>query len=127
MTQPVEPKDNGQKLQGAIGDSLFPEVQHVSDVKQVLELMRDHAQNLTQDQVRAILLLQELGKNEYLHGENDPYKDIVKSITGTFKVAVASPSYYLDTIEELIPKPPKPIILTSRGEAARVVGNGGGR
>ena len=127
MTQPVEPKDNGQKLQGAIGDSLFPEVQHVSDVKQVLELMRDHAQNLTQDQVRAILLLQELGKNEYLHGDKDPYKDIVASITGTFKVAVASPSYYLDTIEELIPKPPKPIILTSRGEDARVVGNGGGR
>lgn len=124
MTQPIEPKDNGQKLQGAIGDSLFPEVQHVSDVKQVLELMRDHAQNITQDQVRAILLLQELGKNEYLHGETDPYKDIVKSILGNFKVAVASPSYYLDTIEELIPKPPKPIVLTPRGEA-KVVGGGG--
>lgn len=127
MTQPVEPQNNGQKLQGAIGDSLFPEVQHVSDVKQVLELMRDHAQNITQDQVRAVLLLQELGKNQYLHGDKDPYKDIVKSILGTFKVAVASPAYYLDTIEELIPKPPKPVIVTSRGDSAKVINNGGGR
>lgn len=122
-TKPVENQQtNGQRLQGAIGDSLFPEVQHVSDVKQVLELMRDNAQNLNQEQIRAILLLQELGKNSYLHGDKDPYQDIVKSITGTFKVAVANPSYYLDTIEELIPKPPKPIILTDRG---KVVGGRG--
>lgn len=126
MSNAIE-ESNGHKLQGAIGDSLFPEVQHVSDVKQVLELMRDHAQNLTQDQVRAIVLLQELGNNKYLHPDKNPYADIIKGLTGKFKVAVSSPSYYLDTIEELIPKPPKPVIVTSRGESAKVVSNGGDR
>lgn len=120
-------QSNGSKLQGAIGDSLFPEVQHVSDVKQVLELMKDYAQNLTEDQVRAILLLQELGENKFLHPEGNPYAKIIKDITGKYKVAVANPTYFLDTIEELIPKPPKPVIVTSRGESAKVVNGGGGR
>lgn len=116
-------ESNGQKLQGVIGDNLFPEVQHISDVKQVLELMKDTAQELRQEQVQAIILLQELGNNKWLHGEKNPYAHIIKSIQGEYKVAVASPSYYLDTIEELIPKPPKPIILTDRG---KVVGGGRG-
>lgn len=114
-------QSNGQKLQSVIGDNLFPEVQHISDVKQVLELMKDTAQNLNQEQIRAILLLQELGNNKFLHGDKNPYEHIIKDITGKYKIAVADPGYYLDTIEELIPKPPKPIILTERG---KVVGGG---
>lgn len=114
---------NGQRLQSVIGDNLFPEVQHISDVKQVLELMKDTAQNLTQEQIRAILLLHELGNNKFLHGDKNPYEPIIKAITGQFKVAVADPGYYLDTIEELIPKPPKPIILAERGKVV----NPGGR
>lgn len=114
---------SGQRLQSVIGDNLFPEVQHVSDVKQVLELMKDTAQNLREEQIRGILLLQQLGNNKYLHGDKNPYESIIKSVTGSYKVAVADPGYYLDTIEELIPKPPKPIILTDRG---KVVGGGRG-
>ena len=116
-----EKQTNGQKLQSVIGDNLFPNVQHISDVKQVLELMKGTAQNLREEQIRAILLLQELGNNTFLHGEKNPYQDIIKKITGEYKVAVADPGYYLDTIEELIPKPPKPIIFAERG---RVVGGG---
>lgn len=126
MANEIE-KSNGGKLQSVIGDSLFPEVQHVSDVKQVLELMSNHAQNLTQDQIRAIILLQELGNNKFLYPDKNPYAEIIKGITGKYKIAVANPSYYLDTIEELIPKPPKPVIVTSRGESAKVVSNGGAR
>lgn len=112
-----EPKQtNGQKLHSVIGDNLFPEVQHISDVKQVLELMKSTAQNLREDQIRGILLLQELGSNSFLHGDKNPYETIIKKITGEFKVSVANPAYYLDTIEELIPKPPKPVILTERGK-----------
>lgn len=114
-------QNNGQKLQSVIGDNLFPEVQHISDVKQVLELMKGTAQNLREEQIRGILLLQELGNNKMLHGDKNPYENIIKKITGEFKVAVANPGYYLDTIEELIPKPPKPVILTERG---KVVGGG---
>ena len=121
-----EKKNNGQLLQGVIGDNLFPEVQHISDVKQVLELMRAHGQNLREEQVRGLLLLEELGANKALHGDKNPYDSIIKAIKDTYKVAVVNPAYYLDTIEELIPKPPKPIILTERGGQARVV-NGGGR
>lgn len=115
---------NGQKLQSVIGDNLFPEVQNISDVKQVLELMKDTAQNLREEQIRAILLLQELGNNKLLHGDKNPYESIIKQITGAFKIAVADPGYYLDTIEELIPKPPKPLIITERG--GKVVGGGRG-
>lgn len=121
--QEEQKKSNGQLLQGVIGDNLFPEVQHISDVKQVLELMKDLGQNLREEQVRALILLEELGNNKLLHGDSNPYKHIIKSITGQYKVAVVNPSYYLDTIEELIPKPPKPIILTERGQAKVV--NGG--
>lgn len=117
---------NGQLLQGVIGDNLFPEVQHISDVKQVLELMRAHGQNLREEQVRGLLLLEELGANKELHGDKNPYQGIIKAIKDTYKIAVVNPAYYLDTIEELIPKPPKPIILTERGGQARVV-NAGGR
>ena len=31
------------------------------------------------------------------------------------KIHVASPDYYLDAIEALIPKPPKPIIMAEKG------------
>lgn len=116
-----EKKSNGQMLQGAIGDNLFPEVQHISDVKQVLELMRSNGQALREEQVRALLLLDELGSNKALHGNKNPYDSIIKAVKDTFKVAVVNPSYYLDTIEELIPKPPKPVILTDRGQS-RVIG-----
>uniref|UniRef100_UPI001967BF74 hypothetical protein n=1 Tax=Klebsiella pneumoniae TaxID=573 RepID=UPI001967BF74 len=54
---------NANTLQGVIGDNLFPEVQHVSDVKQVLELMQGLAQNISQEQLRAVILLNQLGEN----------------------------------------------------------------
>lgn len=120
-------QDNGQLLQGAIQDQLFPEIQHVSDIKQVLELQQQHGKALREEQIRALLLLETLGNNKTLHGDKNPYEHIIKSITGKFKVAVVNPAYYLDTIEELIPKPPKPIILTERGGQAKVVNNSGGR
>lgn len=123
----LEKKDNGQMLQGVIGDNLFPEMQNISDVKQVLELQREHGQALREEQVRALILLETLGNNKELHGDKNPYLDIIKSITDKYKKAVVNPAYYLDTIEELIPKPPKPIILTERGGQAKVVNNAGGR
>lgn len=115
-------KSNGQTLQGVIGDNLFPEVQHISDVKQVLELMKDTGQPLREPQIRALILLERLGENKSLHPKGNPYKSIIKSIKDEYKVAVVNPSYYLDTIEELIPKPPKPIIMTERGKPITVGG-----
>ncbi len=102
-----------EKLQSVISDNLFPEVHHISDVKQVLEEMKSNAQELQPYQIRAILFLKELGKNEYLHEDKDPYKEIQKFIMEG-KVLVADPSYYLDTIEALIPKPPKPIVMAEK-------------
>lgn len=102
---------NADKLQSVISDDLFPHVQHISDVKQVIEVMRDKAQNLREPQLKAIIYLEEMGKNSYLHGEENPYENIIKEILTNYKIGVADPTYYLDTIAELIPKPPRPILL----------------
>ncbi|AIQ15272.1 hypothetical protein [Paenibacillus durus] len=103
--------DNADKIQKVINDDLFPTVQHVSDVKQVLDFMTDYAAPLSEEQVRAILLLEELGNNQRLHGKSNPYSWIIKDITTKHKKAVSRTETFLRTIEELIPKPPKPIIL----------------
>lgn len=106
---------NGEKLQSVISDDLFPQVQHISDVKQVIEEMQSKAQNLREPQMKALLLLQKMGENKYLHGDVNPYKPIIDFIMKG-KIHVADPNYYLDTIEALIPKPPKPVILAEKGK-----------
>lgn len=106
---------NGEKLQSVISDDLFPQVNHVSDVKQVLEEMQGNAQNLREEQIKALLFLQGLGDNQYLHPKGSPYKKLYEYIKKEGKISVASPDYYLDTIEALIPKPPKPIVLAEKG------------
>jgi hypothetical protein len=106
---------NGQRLQGVISDDLFPNVQHISDVKQVIEEMTKLSQNLREPQVKALLLLRKMGENKYLHPDGNPYKEIVDYITDKGKTHVANPDFYLDTIEGLIPKPPKPVILAEKG------------
>ncbi|WP_205416451.1 hypothetical protein, partial [Escherichia coli] len=60
MSNPVT---NAEKLQQAIGDNLFPNVEHVSDIKQVIEVMKEKSQELQEPQVRALILLQKLGEN----------------------------------------------------------------
>jgi hypothetical protein len=106
---------NADKLQSVISDDLFPQVAHISDVKQVLEEMRGNAQNLREPQIKALLLLKSMGDNKYLHPNGNPYEGIYKYITESGKIDVANPDYYLDTIEALIPKPPKPVILAEKG------------
>ncbi|KAF6614223.1 MULTISPECIES: hypothetical protein [Paenibacillus] len=110
--------DNADKIQSVINDDLFPNVQHVSDVKQVLAFMSDYAAPFSEDQVRALLLLESMGNNTRLHPEGNPYKTIIKQIKQEFKKSVARPETFLRTIEELIPKPPKPIIMAD-GRAVR--------
>lgn len=113
MAQPQE--NNATKLQSVISDDLFPQVQHISDVKQVIEEMRGLSQNLREPQMKALLFLKNLGENKYLH-EKNPYIELYKYIVGQGKQDVANPDYYLDTIEALIPKPPKPVILAEGGK-----------
>lgn len=103
---------NADKLQSVISDDLFPNVQHISDVKQVIDIMKDTSQNLREPQVKALLLLKSLGENKYLHGDKNPYEELYKYVTVAGKKDVADPEYYLDTIEALIPKPPRPIVMT---------------
>lgn len=110
---PIE-QQNGQKLQSVISDDLFPQVAHISDVKQVIEEMEAKAQSLREPQLQGLILLKKLGENEYLHGNKNPYMDLYKELLSKYKIAVASPDYYLDTIEALIPKPPKPIVLAEK-------------
>lgn len=104
------------KLQEVISDDLFPNVQHISDVKQVLEFMQPNAQPLRQEQVRAIIYLQDLGDNTDMHPNGNPYKQLIEAIKKDFRQAVANPEFFLDTIEALVPKPPKPILMTQNGE-----------
>lgn len=109
---------NGEKLQNAISDSLFPEVQHVSDIKQVIQEVEGKSQNLTQEQIKAIILLDSLGGNEYLHGETNPYKDL-RTFIMDGKALVAEPDYYIKVIEALIPKPPKPIVMAEKDKGGK--------
>lgn len=111
----MQPIENGQKLQSVISDDLFPNVSHVSDVKQVIEEMTGKAQNLREPQMKALLLLKQMGDNSYLHPDGNPYQGLYDYIIGQGKKDVANPDYYLDTIEALIPKPPKPVILAEKG------------
>lgn len=106
---------NSERLQQVISDDLFPQMQHISDVKQVLDLAKDLAQNFREPQMKAIIFLKELGSNDYLHPNGSPYEKIIEFIEKG-KVTVADPNYYLDTIEALIPKPPKPLVIAEKGE-----------
>ena len=110
--------NNADKLQSVISDDLFPNVQHISDVKQVIEEMTNKAQNIREPQLKAIILLTQLGENKYLHAKN-PYEPLIKDILDKFKKSIANPDYYLDTIEALIPKPPKPIVMTEKGMGSK--------
>lgn len=110
--------NNADKLQSVISDDLFPNVQHISDVKQVIEEMTNKAQSIREPQLKAIILLEQLGENKYLH-EKNPYESLIKSILDQYKKGVADPGYYLDTIEALIPKPPKPIVMTDKAMGGR--------
>jgi hypothetical protein len=67
--------NNAEKLQSVISDDLFPQVNHISDVKQVLEEMKGNAQDLREPQMKAIILLQRTGENTYLHGDKNPIKN----------------------------------------------------
>lgn len=111
-------ESNAEKLQSVITDDLFPTVQHVSDVKQVLEEMRRNSQELQEWQIRGLILLTEMGKNTYLHGDQDPYEALREFIRNA-KVDVANPEYYIETIEALIPKPPRPVVLAERAGGGR--------
>lgn len=107
--------NNAEKLQNAINDDLFPQVAHISDIKQVIEEMKGLSQNLREPQMKALILLKKMGENKYIHPEGNPYEELYKYIIEEGKTHIADPNYYLDTIEALIPKPPKPILLTEKG------------
>lgn len=108
---------NADTIQSVLSDNLFPNVQHVSDVKQVLAYIENVAQPISEAQIRAAILLQTLGSNSRLHGDKNPYEWIVEKLiakgdaAGIWKRAVAPTSVYLDTLQELIPKPPRPIVV----------------
>lgn len=120
-----EGQRNADKIQDVLSDNLFPNVQHVSDVKQVLEYMEGVAQAVSEEQLRAAILLETLGNDKYLHEEN-PYQWMVERLigsekkgnykTGIWKRAVAQTSVFLDTLQELIPKPPRPIVVAPGGK-----------
>lgn len=110
---------NQENIQSILTDDLFPAVQHISDVKQVLEFMENVAQPISQEQIRAAILLTTLGDNKRLH-EVNPYAWFLEKLvgekkTGIWKKAVAQTSVYLDTMQELIPKPPRPLIVAPGG------------
>jgi|GEM_PF-1097005 len=110
-----------KSVQDIVGDNLFPHVAHISDVKQVIEEMTDKSQHLQQPQMRAIMLLMEMQNNEYLHGEEKPYQQYIDKLLKEFKPAAADPAFYLNLINELIPKPPKPIVVLPNGKAVQEV------
>ena len=118
----VQQQNKKQKsVQDIVGDNLFPHVAHISDVKQVIEEMTDKSQHLQQPQMRAIMLLMEMQNNDYLHGDSQPYQQYIDKLLKEFKPAAADPVFYLNLINELIPKPPKPIVVLPSGKAVQEV------
>ncbi|WP_332651609.1 hypothetical protein [Lysinibacillus sp. 54212] len=117
----VQQKKQPKSVQDIVGDNLFPHVAHISDVKQVVEEMTGKSQNLQQPQMRAIMLLMDMQNNEYLHGDRQPYQQYIDKLIKDFKPAAAEPNFYLNLINELIPKPPKPIVVLPNGKAVQEV------
>lgn len=113
------PADSAHKLQDVINDSLFPTVQNIADVKQVLDFMKPVTQPLREEQVQAILFLQEIGGNTYIHPNGNPYTKIIEAIS-KYRQEIADPEFYIDTIEALVPKPPKPILLSDSGTFKKI-------
>jgi hypothetical protein len=117
----MESQRNTERIQNVLTDDLFPNVQHISDVKQVLEYIENIAQAVSEGQLRAAILLEQMGNDKYLHPDGNPYHWIVDRLiggkekgvykTGIWKKAVAPTSVFLDTLQELIPKPPRPIVV----------------
>lgn len=118
----ADAQKNNDKMQSIISDDLFPAMNHISDVKQVLEYMENVAQSVSEEQLRAAILLETLGQNTRFHGDKNPYLWLVERLVGTsgktgyWKKAVAQTSVYLDTLQELIPKPPRPVIVAPGGK-----------
>jgi hypothetical protein len=110
--------NNAEKLQSVISDDLFPQVNHISDVKQVLEEMKGNAQDIREEQIKAIILLRRMGENTYLYPDKNPYEKLIEFVMKG-KELVADPEYYIQTIEALIPKPPKPIVMAEKAERGR--------
>lgn len=108
-------KSKSDAIQDIMSESLFEQNPSIADLKQIINELQDKAQNLREPQIKALLLLQRLGENKYLH-EKNPYKDIIKNIEDKYKISVAEPSYYLDVINETVPKPPKPVIVAPDGK-----------
>src|SRR5690625_3334382 len=52
MTNHNHEQQNADRLQSVISDDLFPQVHHISDVKQVIEEMEGLAQNLREPQMK---------------------------------------------------------------------------
>jgi hypothetical protein len=111
--------DVSNKLQDVISDDLFPNVQHVSDVKQVLEFFKPVAQPMRQEQIRAILYLESLGNNRIMHPGGNPYLKLIEQVID-HREKIADPDVFLDVIGELIPKPPKPILMNDKGEFKKI-------
>lgn len=117
MNQPSSTHKNADIIQNTINEDLFPTAPPiVADIKQVLAFMENVAQPISEAQLRAILLLEHLGNNKQLHGAQNPYADIIKKLQEDYKRKVAPTGVYLETIEALIPKAPKPIIMAEKAE-----------
>lgn len=108
-------KSKSDAIQDIMSESLFEQNPSIADLKQIINELKDKAQNLREPQIKALLLLKNLGENTYLHDKN-PYADIIKNIEDKYKIAAAAPAYYLDAINETVPKPPKPVIVAPDGK-----------
>jgi hypothetical protein len=107
---------NADLIQNTINDDLFPSsAPVVADIKQVLAFMENVAQPISEAQLRAIILLEHLGNNKQLHDKN-PYSELIKKIQEDYKRKVAPTGVYLETIEALVPKAPKPIIMSEKAD-----------
>src|SRR5699024_12347403 len=93
---------NADKLQSVISDDLFPQVHHISDVKQVIEEMQGISQNLREPQIKALLFLKKLGEKEYLNGKTIQYEELYKIISVAVKKDIDDPIFNFVSIEALI-------------------------
>lgn len=114
----ISPVANADKIQSVLTDNLLATPEHIADIKQVLEFMVNVAQSISEPQIRALILLKQMGDNDRLH-EKNPYADIIKKIEGDYKKMVADTAVYLDTMQEIVPKPPRPIVLAPGAETGK--------
>lgn len=99
----------------SVVDDLFQDVSNNSGVNiaEVIDRVLPYSHGITEKQLRLVLYLKNLGENQFLHGGENPYLDLCNEIISS-RTYFTDTDFIIDMIDNLIPKPAKPLIFVDK-------------